>query len=368
MHIILLTSSSTKSGGSRQALYLAEGLVERGHRVTFFTPAGATLRNLSPGIRWADLPDRTSRWDAALAAAFPENGPCVVQAFHNKAVKRLAWLGLKWRFRGHEVVCAGYRGVVFRPGNPLPYWSPGIDAFVANSEACASVLRGMGVGARRVEVIRNGIPPARMECRTAPGELRAALDLPSSGLVIGTVAGDKEVKGVAPLLRAFAATRTMARTSGESALADATLLVVGVTPERWAAQCAELGIADHVRLVPPTHLVADHLRLMDLFVLPSLSESMPNTLLEAICAGLPVVASNVGGVPELVNGNGLLVPADNVDALAAALLSAMADPARRAAWAGASRAMAPEFSSTTRVDRFETLYRRLLHQRGLADD
>jgi len=143
--------------------------------------------------------------------------------------------------------------------------------------------------------------------------------------------------------------------------------VVGVTPERWAAQCAELGIADHVRMVPPTHLVADHLRLMDLFVLPSLSESMPNTLLEAICAGLPVVASNVGGVPELINGNGLLVPADNVDALAAALCSAMADPARRAAWAGASRAMAPEFSSTMRVDRFETLYRRLLRQRGLAD-
>ena len=107
---------------------------------------------------------------------------------------------------------------------------------------------------------------------------------------------------------------------------------------------------------------------MDLFVLPSLSESMPNTLLEAICAGLPVVASNVGGVPELVNGNGLLVPADSVDALADALRSAMADPARRATWAGASRAMAPEFSSTARVDRFETLYRRLLRQRGLADD
>ncbi|HEU6437127.1 MAG TPA: glycosyltransferase family 4 protein [Nitratidesulfovibrio sp.] len=370
MHIILLTSSSTKSGGSRQALYLAEGLAARGHHVTFFTPARATLRNLAPGVLWADLPERAARWGTALADAFPANGPCVVQAFHNKAVKRLAWLGLKWRLSGRKAVCVGYRGVVFRPGNPLPYWSPGIDAFVANSQACADVLRGVGVGAGRVEVIRNGIPAARMECRTAPDQLRAALNLPgpdaatgsTPGPVIGTVAGDKEVKGVGPLLRAFAA----ARASGDAALAHATLVVVGVSPERWAAHCAELGIADHVRLVPPTPLVADHLRLMDLFVLPSLSESMPNTLLEAICAGLPVVASNVGGVPELLRDNGLLVPGGDVDVLATALREAMAQPERRAAWAAASRSMAPEFSASARVDRFEALYHRLLHKRGLA--
>ncbi|NHZ45479.1 glycosyltransferase family 4 protein [Desulfovibrio sp. XJ01] len=370
MHIILLTSSSTKSGGSRQALYLAEGLAERGHHVIFFTPAGATLRNLAPGIRWADLPERPAHWGAALADAFPASGPCVVQAFHNKAVKRVAWLGLKWRLSGRKAVCAGYRGVVFRPGNPLPYWSPGMDAFVANSQACADVLRGVGVGAARVEVIRNGIPAARMECHTAPDQLRAELDLPgldATGFklspVIGTVAGDKDVKGVGPLLRAFAA----ARDASAGALAHATLVVVGVTPERWAAQCAELGIADRVRLVPPTPLVADHLRLMDLFVLPSLSESMPNTLLEAICAGLPVVASNVGGVPELLRGNGLLVPAGDVDALATALREAMAQPELRAAWAEASRNMAPEFSAATRVDRFEALYRRLLRKRGFVD-
>lgn len=370
MRIILLTSSTNRSGGSRQALYLAEGLAERGHDVTFFTPTESTLRDLSDTVRWADLPSRTSGWGRALADAFPESGPCVVQAFHNKAVKRLSWYGLFWRRRG--VVCVGYRGVVYRPGNPLPYWSPGMDAFVANSAACANVLRGMGAGRNRVQVIHNGIPTARMALHLAPGELRAALNLPDApygsggerGPVIGTVAGNKPVKGVTQLLQAFAA----ARASGEPALAQSTLVVVGVTPELWSPLCDELGITRHVRLVPPTQLVADHLALFDLFVLPSLSESMPNTLLEAICAGLPVIASHVGGVPELVRGNGLLVPPGDVAALTTALRHAAASPDTRAAWAAASRTMAPDFSTALRVERFESLYRRLLRQRGLADD
>jgi len=194
MRIVLFSSSASRSGGTRQAMYLARGLAGRGHAVTFLLPQGAEIAELAGDLDCRFLPASRADWRHGAEAALGP-GPCVVHAFHNKAVKRLAWLGLKWRFRGRKIVCVGYRGVVFRPGNPLPYWSPGIDAFVANSEACASVLRGMGVGAGRVDVIRNGIPVARMECRTAPGELRAALDLPASGLVIGTVAGDKQVKG-----------------------------------------------------------------------------------------------------------------------------------------------------------------------------
>ncbi|EGY24251.1 glycosyl transferases group 1 family protein [Desulfovibrio sp. A2] len=363
MRILLVTSSSTRSGGARQALYLAEGLTERGHHVTFFTPRASTLRTLSDSMRWADLPESPGQWKGALESAMPEDAPCIVQAFHNKAVKRLAWYGLFWRRRG--VVCVGYRGVVYRPGNPLTYWSPGLDAFVANSHACATVLRGMGVGGRRIAVIHNGIPAARLVPRRGADAVREELALPAGGTLLGCVAGDKEVKGVDPLLRAFAlACGKDAQAGGSTRL---QLAVVGVTPARWQPLCAELGIADRVRLVEHSNCVADYLQLFDLFVLPSLSESMPNTLLEAICTGLPVIASQVGGVPELVEGNGLLVPPGDVPALAEALATAVGDAALRAAWGAASRAIAPEFSTDARITRFETLYRTLLQRRGLPD-
>lgn len=366
MRIVFLTSATTSSGGARQALYLAEGLAGRGHAITFFTPREATVRGLSDNMRWADLPASPGGWRAALEAVMPAPGtaPCIVQAFHNKAVKRLSWYGLFWRRRG--VVCAGYRGVVYRPGNPLPYWSPGLDAFVANSRACAGVLRGMGVGERRIAVIHNGIPAARLVPHRPAATVREELALSPDSPVLGCVTNDGAVKGVAPLLRAFA--RACAR--GDAAPGDdgSRLVVVGVSPDRWRPLCAELGIAARVRLVEHSNRVADYLQVFDVFVLPSLSESMPNTLLEAICTGLPVVATRVGGVPDLVRQNGLLVPPGDVDALAAALHEALSRPERRAAWAAGSRAMAPEFSTDIRVNRFEALYRALLRKRGLSND
>lgn len=381
MHILLVTSSSTRSGGARQALYLAEGLLEHGHHVTFFTPSGSTLRTLSDTMPWADLPESPGRWKDALEAAMPApgQGPCIVQAFHNKAVKRLAWHGLFWRQRG--VVCVGYRGVVYRPGNPLTYWSPGLDAFVANSHACAKVLRGMGVGERRLAVIHNGIPAARLVPRRGADAVRAELDLPAGTTLLGCVAGDKDVKGVDPLLRAFAQAcapdgaqhggpdshQGGGQNDGTPANGTPHLVVVGVTPSRWQPLCAELDITDRVRLVEHSNCVADYLQLLDAFVLPSLSESMPNTLLEAICSGLPVIASQVGGVPELVRGNGLLVPPGDVPALASALTTVLSDARLRATWAEASRAIAPGFSADTRISRFEALYHTLLQRRGLSD-
>lgn len=381
MRILFLTSATTSSGGARQALYLADGLLEHGHRVTFFTPRASTLRALSNTMPWADLPESPGKWKDALEAAMPApgQGPCIVQAFHNKAVKRLAWHGLFWRRRG--VVCVGYRGVVFRPGNPLTYWSPGIDAFVANSHACAKVLRSMGLGERRLAVIHNGIPATRLVPRRGEDVIRAELGLPAGALLFGCVGHDGDVKGVAPLLRAFAlaCARHAAPVGGpesvpasshrDCAPASGTphLVVVGVTPSRWQPLCSELGITDRVRLVEHSNCVADYLQLLDAFVLPSLSESMPNTLLEAICSGLPVIASQVGGVPELVRGNGLLVPPGDVPALARALATAMDDARLRATWAEASRAIAPDFSTETRIGRFEALYRTLLQRRGLSD-
>jgi glycosyltransferase involved in cell wall biosynthesis len=359
MRIVLITSSESASGGARQALYLGQGLAARGHAVTFFAPDQAASESLAGDLDFRTLPPARSGWRSAVEAALPDaptGEPCIVQAFHNKAVKALAWWSLSWSKRG--AVCLGHRGVMYRPGNPLPYWSPGMVLFTANSQACARVLRSLGVSQQRIAVVYNGIPAERVTPALDPAAMRASLGIPADAPVLGTVAGDKPVKGVDVLLKAFAAL--------PPEHASTHLVCVGCRPERWGADITALGLSGRVHCTGRVENVADHLAALDLFVLPSRSESLPNTLMEATCLGLPAVASAVGGVPELIRGNGLLVPPEDAPALGKALSRLLADPAERARLAAASRSLAPEFSMAHKVDRMEGIFTDLLQRRGHA--
>lgn len=346
MRIILLTSATNRSGGARQALYLARGLAGRGHDVSFFVPQGAELPTLDPepSFTWHRLPESRGRWRGAVESVLYSGGPAVFHAYHNRAVKLAAWWGLFWRRRGHAVI--GHRGVCFRPNNPLPYWSPGIDAFIANSRACADTLRAKGVSRRRLHVVYNGIPDERITPLRPAAEVRSELGVPETCRVIGTVGNDSENKGTDVLLKAFA----------EASLVRTHLVVAGVTPEKFTPLCNRLGIGDMVSLVPPLENVADLMQTFDLFALPSRSESSPNTLLEAMRMGLPAVGTDVGGVPELIDGNGFLVPPGDAEALADALVRSFADPTRLAAFANRSRLLGREFTLENKVARTEAVY------------
>ncbi len=137
--------------------------------------------------------------------------------------------------------------------------------------------------------------------------------------VIGTVGRLAAVKNQVFLVNAFAA---LCR-SDPALRENLFLLLVGDGSLRAELEerIAELGVGDRVLITGTRDDIPDLLRLMDVFVLPSLNEGISNTLLEAMATGLPVVATAVGGNPELVeNGaNGLLVPVGDEKALAAAL-------------------------------------------------
>ncbi len=356
MRIIFLTSSSSLSGGTRQAMYLAQGLMGRGHELDFFVPHDAEITGLDDAVRWRRLPEDPARWRAAIEAVLPAPGrPGIVHAFHNKANKRLAWWGLSWRRRG--LICLGYRGVIYRPHNPLPYWSPGVDCFTVNSRACARVLRSVGLSPRRTAVVPNGIPRARVTPGRPREAMRAELGIEPGQLVFGTVAGDKPVKGVGPLLEGFA------QAVGEGL--SARLVLAGARPERWAEEAARLGIAERTVFTGRVENVADHLQVMDCFVLPSLSESMPNTLLEAFFFGLPAIGTDVGGVPELIDDNGVLVPKNDPGALARAMRKLAADPELRRVFGRAAAAKAGLFTLEAKLARSVEVYNDVLARRGL---
>jgi glycosyltransferase involved in cell wall biosynthesis len=106
--------------------------------------------------------------------------------------------------------------------------------------------------------------------------------------------------------------------------------------------------------------VADYLQLGDAFVFPTNLDSSPNTLLEAMRMGLPVVSTNVGGVPEIARGNGILTPPGDAAALGRALVAMAESPERRAAWGQVSLELGRQYSVEARCQALETIYASLV--------
>jgi glycosyltransferase involved in cell wall biosynthesis len=185
---------------------------------------------------------------------------------------------------------------------------------VANSRAAAEQLLREGVSPNAISVIPNGID-RRLYARARSRTPRRT---------VTTVANLRAEKGHDVLIRAAA------RVTRD--IPGAVFQLVGDGPMRdaLAVQAESLGISHAVRFLGHREDVPDVLQESDLFVLPSRTEAFPNGVLEAMAAGLPVVASSVGGIPELIRDdeNGVLVPVADEDALAAAILSLMREPHR----------------------------------------
>lgn len=307
------------------------------------------LRALAPDLPWRDLPAGFWGWKGTLESAMPADEPVIVHAFHNKAVKAAALFGSLWRLTGRPVACVAHRGVIYRPRNILPYIAPGIRRFVVNSRACADTLP-LFWRKDAVEVVYNCIPTAKVTPVRTPDEVRRELGLASDARIIGCVGNNAPVKGMEVLIRAFAALKR----------GDLTLCLVGLRREAWIGLCEELGVADRVCFVPPSECVADYLQIFSLFVLPSLSESSPNTLLEAMCMGLPALGSRVGGVPECLSDSRFLVPPGNVQAMAAGIAGIIDDSEALAAAASANKEFSRAFNVERKLDAMEAIYSGLL--------
>jgi glycosyltransferase involved in cell wall biosynthesis len=226
-------------------------------------------------------------------------------------------------------------------------------AIVANSKASAAQLRAERVPDRKVTVVPNGLDAGAFTV--------AAPTRPRRHVI--TVANLRPEKGHVVLVDA--AVHVLSR------FPDARFSVVGEGRERAAieARLTERGVSYAFRLLGERQDVPSLLAEADLAVLPSLTESLPNAVLEAMAAGLPVVASQVGGVPEVVDhgGTGLLVAAGDAHALADAICAVMAEPLLATRMGLAARAMVQRrFSYDRMVSAIEGLYRRELARRGVV--
>jgi glycosyltransferase involved in cell wall biosynthesis len=231
------------------------------------------------------------------------------------------------------------------------------DRYFASSNAIRELLVSKRIArAERVTVIPQGIdlpPPPTPQARQAA---REALAADPDDLVVVWAGRLEEQKGLIHLLRAWPGVIT--------ALPRARLVLLGDGPLRGflQAQAGRLGIAGTVQFLGWRNDVAALMPGADVFCLPSLWESFGYVLLEAMAAGVPVVASAVEGIPEVVGDHcGILVPPADPPRLTDALVEALRDSARRETMARAARQRVErEFTVGQMVSRFEDAYDSLL--------
>ncbi len=232
------------------------------------------------------------------------------------------------------------------------------DLWVANSEAVRQdTARQEGVDPVRIRVIPNGVDTDRFAATLDRRAVRHRLGLPEEGPLLLTVSNLIHYKGYGTLLQAVPLVTQIHPT--------ARFLLAGDGPMRpeMERRIAAARLAGSVRLLGERSDVPDLLQAADHLVHPSDEEGFPNAILEAMAAGLPVVATRVGGTPELVvdGVTGILVPPRSPADLAAAVCRLLADPglARRLGSAGKERAVG-EFPIGRMVERTEALYTDLL--------
>lgn len=289
----------------------------------------------------------TRNWGAieAVAAAKLAGVPVVIHSEHGYEVDMFAGLPLRRRiFR--RAACAMADAV-----------------FAVTRELRDFHARQAWIRPERMGVMYNGVDTQRFApCEESRIAMRKELGLPEKSFVVGAVGRLVPIKDHQTLLKAAA----LLSSSG----IDVRVLLVGSGPERARLQgLATDALEGRVCFAGDSSQVPEMLNAMDVFVLPSLGEGMSNTLLEAMACGLPVLATNVGGNPEIIENNvhGRLFTPGDAAWLAAQLNLLAQDPALIHQLGTAARNRAIEsFSLSRMLESYRCFYLDLAARRRVA--
>lgn len=361
MNILLITNQLAMGGAEQFIIRLANELSERQHQVLLVSSGGELEGLVSPRVRLleaeaqAKSPAGIWRLACHLRALVAEHD---VQVIHANSPTTALAARLARRDRPIPVVTSAHNGKYWyhRGIAHVLAWvlSLGSDRVVGVSNDLTAYLVRHGLAPGKALTIHNGIPfqPSALDpevrARTR-SELGLGLDVP----LILCVARLQEIKGHRYLIEAMPLVL--------QALPTAQLVLAGDGPCRaeLEAQARLLGIHHAVHFLGNRSDVEQLLQAADVFCLPSIWEALPLAIAEAMAAELPVVATSVGGVPELVQDGltGWIVPPRDAPLLASGLLTVLENPLESRLAGLAGRALvARQFTLERMVSAFERLY------------
>ena len=361
MKVAHLDTGRSWRGGQGQVLLLMRELRGQGVEQELLAPAGPLLEKAEAegftARRWdshGELdPAAMLRARAALAAFRPE-----VAHMHSAHAHALGVPAA--RMAGVRAVVVSRRVDFKVGGNPfsrIKYALP-VDRYFCISEGVRAAMLASGIAPAKLALVPSGIDLAAVEAegREAAPDLRAWLGLPADAEVAGTVASLAPHKNHALLLEAVPAIVAARPRAHFVWLGD------GECRPALERRRAELRLEDRVHLAGFRPDAKALMRQFDLFVLSSHLEGLCTSLLDAQALGVPIVATAVGGVPEVVHDgiSGRLVRQLEPSKLAAAISEALADASARAAWAAGGKESVRGFGIANTARRTLEEYRAVL--------
>ena len=326
MFSIHVDTARTWRGGQRQVLLTIVGMRERGHRALLIAhPEGELAKRASEGhdlVRLAPRAEVDLHAGWKLSRIVKELRPDVVHA-HDPHAVAVAALALSFTTSGKCPVLIASRRVAFHlKGNAFSRWKyQQVECFVAASAAIQAMLIEDGIEPRRVVTVHEGIDLHRVQAEPA-ANIHAEFWLPTQAPIIGAVAALTQEKGHRYLIDAAA---LVVREEP-----DARFVIFGDGDLRAALerQVKDLHLDKHVLLPGFRADILTFIRSFDVFVMSSLAEGLGTSLLDAMALSKATVASDTGGIPEVVSHGvtGLLVPPRDHRALANAISALLKDP------------------------------------------
>jgi L-malate glycosyltransferase len=347
LSILHVDSETTWRGGQEALLSLAKELRKRGHGQTIACPARSELLEVAKAEGFPVVPLGGSRelrralWQHRFGLMHAHSGRA-----HNMAF--LAGIGI-------SVARVVTRHVTFAPTHPLVHklkYTRTCDGIIAVSEPVRRVLARAGVPLSKVEVIHTGVFfPPKLPSALERAVARRLLNLDEGRFIIGQIGAFTHEKGQDVAIDAVVS--LSAELPGiQLVLAGEGKLLASLRAKASGAPVSFPGFVDD----RPSFYAA-----LDLLIMPSRSEAWGLAALEAMAQGVPVIASNTGGLAEIIQDgvNGRLVPSGDAQALAEAIRRAAIRGDERERWIQRGRDRAAEFSIAKTAEQTEAFYRRI---------
>lgn len=317
MKILHINTERGWGGGEQQLLYLAEGLKRREHHCTILCQPETLLarRSREIGLETIELKMRGEwdLWAALRIARLLQRGRYDLLHLHTSHAHTLGLLAGIGGWKGKRIVS---RRVAFQlrkgPINKLKYRYP---TYICISQVIRNVLIADGVSPERINVVYSGVDLRRFK-DGQPADIRKELGIPGAK-IIGNIGHMADHKGQRYLIEAAPQIFRV--------FPDAAILLIGEGKLRsYLERLAErLKVKSRIIFMGFRTDIPSLLRSMDIFVYPSHLEGLGTSLLDAMAAEVPIVATTTGGIPEVVSDgiNGILVPPGDSQSLAQAVLT-----------------------------------------------